>query len=78
MNIWDQARIAAGVADPCEPHAEILLWATRLHCILMAEGRADPVASFDHLPEKDRAYYLARAARIIVPADHPLHPERAQ
>lgn len=78
MNIWDQARIEAGIANPGWPHDEILRWATRLHGILMAEGHAPPIDSFDRLGEKDRAYYLARSARITVPADHPLHPDRGQ
>ena len=74
MNRWDKARMEAGIAAPGHPHDAILDWATRLHTILMAEGRAPVVASFNHLSEDDRSYYLARSARIIVPAGHPLHP----
>jgi hypothetical protein len=75
INRWDRARMAAGISRPGWPHDEILRWATRLHCLDMAEGKPVAASTFDDLPEKDRATYLARSARITVNPDDPLHPD---
>lgn len=79
MNRWDRARMAAGIANPGFPHDSILDWATRLHCLDLADWRtrdAVPAPTFDALPDKDRARYLARSARTTVATSHPLHPDQ--
>lgn len=70
VNQWDRARMDAGISNPGWPHDAILHCGERLHCNTTRDG-----TGFDDLPEKDRAHWLERAARITVPNDHVLHPE---
>lgn len=70
LNIWDRARIAAGIANPGFPHADILHSATRLYDVTVLSGK-----SFDLLEEPDRVHWLARGARTVLDKGHPLYPK---
>ena len=70
LNVWDRARIEAGIANPGFPHADILHSATRLYDVTVLSG-----VSFDALPEADRVHWLERGARTVLDNGHPLYPK---
>lgn len=70
LNVWDRARMEAGIANPGFPHDNILHAATVLHRVCVMDG-----TSFDALPESDRVHWLARGARTVLNKGHPLYPK---
>lgn len=70
VNIWDRARMDAGISDPGFPHDNILHAATVLHRVCLRDG-----TSFDTLPEPDRVHWLERGARTVLDKNHQLYPK---
>lgn len=71
INVWDRARMDAGISAPGFPHEDILHAATRLYDVTVRSGK-----SFDMLSELERVHWLERGARTVLNKAHPLHPDR--